>query len=365
MMWRLLIGLLAISPVTTGQYGNIDSLLKLLVQKTDTGRVDCLNELSYQYSLANTEAAAARCAGAGYQLATLQHYQHGIAEALYNQALIEQHFHNNFSKAAVLGKTALAAYRSTGNQTNLSRLYISLAFVSFAQSKFDEALDYARKSGEISGTKGKQADMQEAESIQAVIYLQQGDYKKAFELNRQILSKAIRNHDTVIIRALPTSFGEICMKIGDYRQALRYFRAYYDQLTAEDLRFQSMNEFDVWSAMEFAEIFTHLGMYDSALYRYKAFDSTHAAEKDLRVFLVSKGEYFLVQKKIRSRPALFLERIGIAYFPERSQRNDADATGHRKYLPGASAGTACFSICTTRAGDCPRSKRQSSFTGCL
>ena len=320
MMWLILIGLMEISLLSAAQNSEIDSLLKALHPVSDTGRVDCLNELSYQYTIANRKDSAQYFAQAGYQLAKQQGYTHGMAEATFNQALIEQHFYNNFRKAETLGKTSLDFYKVSFNKKNQARLYVSLAFVSFAQSKYDEALAYARRSGEINKAEGNLADIQEAESIQAVIYLQQGDYNKAFEVNRQILAEAIRDNNQVLIRAQPTAFGEICMKIGDYRQALRYFREYYNQVTPEDIKFQLVNEFDVWSAMEFAEIFTHLGMYDSALYRYQSFDSAHAADKDLRVFLVSKGEYFLMQKNYSSALPYFLK--GLKLHTERNDRNE-------------------------------------------
>ena len=46
--------------------------------------------------------------------------------------------------------------------------------------------------------------------------------------------------------------------------------------------------------MEYAEIYSHLNMFDSALYRYNLFDTSGLAEKDLRIYLVSKGEYYML-----------------------------------------------------------------------
>ncbi len=46
--------------------------------------------------------------------------------------------------------------------------------------------------------------------------------------------------------------------------------------------------------MEFAEIYSHLNMFDSALFDIILFDTSKAPDKDLRIFLVSKGEYFML-----------------------------------------------------------------------
>jgi hypothetical protein len=91
-------------------------------------------------------------------------------------------------------------------------------------------------------------------------------------------------------------------------------------MTPEDLQFQRANEFETWARMEFAEIFTHLGMYDSALYRFEHFDSAHAIDKDLRVFLVSKGEYFLIRGELATALPYFLK--GLQLHKSRNDRNE-------------------------------------------
>jgi LytS/YehU family sensor histidine kinase len=72
--------------------------------------------------------------------------------------------------------------------------------------------------------------------------------------------------------------------------------------------------------MEFAEIYTHLQQYDSALYRYNLFDSANADEKDLRVFLVSKGEYYLAVKQYSNALQNFLK--GLHYHKKLKDTNE-------------------------------------------
>lgn len=320
MMWLILIGLLEISLVSAAQNREIDSLSRSLRPLRDTGQIDCLNELSYQYTLANRKDSAEYFADMAYRLSGQQGYRHGLAEATFNKASIAEHFYNNFGKAEELGKSALVLFGTTGNKTSVARLYSSLSFVTFAQSRYDEALVYAKRSGELNRAKGNVIGVQDAEGLLVVIYLQQGDYSKAFEVNRRLVDEAMSYHDEARVKGQQIAFGEICMKIGDYRQALSYFRMVYDQITPQDLQYQIVNEFDVWAQMEFAEIFTHLGMYDSALYRYNSFDSAHASDKDLRVFLVSKGEYFLIQEQFSAALPYFMK--GLQLHRLRNDRNE-------------------------------------------
>ncbi|MCI0616430.1 histidine kinase, partial [bacterium] len=70
-------------------------------------------------------------------------------------------------------------------------------------------------------------------------------------------------------------------------------------------------EYNVWAQMEFAETYSFLRQYDSALYRYNLFDTTHAKEKDLRIFLVSKGEYFLMRKEYNKALQNFLRGLDL------------------------------------------------------
>ena len=54
----------------------------------------------------------------------------------------------------------------------------------------------------------------------------------------------------------------------------------------------------IWDYTIYAELFSLTQQYDSALYYYNYFDSAKTDTQNLRVFLVSKGEYFLIQKRL-------------------------------------------------------------------
>jgi len=49
--------------------------------------------------------------------------------------------------------------------------------------------------------------------------------------------------------------------------------------------------------MQLAEIYWHLNKYDSAISVYNLFDTSRANEKDLRIFLLSKAEFYLQIKE--------------------------------------------------------------------
>jgi hypothetical protein len=84
------------------------------------------------------------------------------------------------------------------------------------------------------------------------------------------------------------------MEIEDYSLALNYYRSVFQNFTpADSIRLLKAEDL-VWAKMEYAEIYSHLNMFDSALYRYNLFDTSNVPEIDLRIFLVSKGEYFML-----------------------------------------------------------------------
>ncbi|HYK57596.1 MAG TPA: hypothetical protein VEV15_14105, partial [Flavisolibacter sp.] len=123
----------------------IDSLKKGLSGLTDTPRVDCLNQLSYQYILAEKKDIALHYASLAYQESKQSNYIHGIAESLSLQSQIAKHFDDDFIQSEVLGKESLRWYEQTANKKGIDNLYSYLIYTVFSQSRFDEAISYTEK----------------------------------------------------------------------------------------------------------------------------------------------------------------------------------------------------------------------------
>jgi LytS/YehU family sensor histidine kinase len=74
----------------------------------------------------------------------------------------------------------------------------------------------------------------------------------------------------------------------------------------------------VGTKMEYAELLMYANQLDSALYYYNKFDSANAEIKDLRYFLISKGEYYLFLKQYKTALPYFQK--GLIYHMQLDDR---------------------------------------------
>ncbi len=188
--------------VCFAQREQIDSLKKILPSLHDSARVDCLNELSDIYlkfippkrpvTNRNIVDTAAKYAALAYEEAIKINYIHGRAESLSYKGEIEN-ISDNFLAQEKLSLEAIALYKKTSNKKRLAETYWNLGQSLYAQSFFAEAiknLDTAYawyiKSGKVSGRYW---------GLSTAIYMESGNYEKAFELARKGLDIAIQNKD--------------------------------------------------------------------------------------------------------------------------------------------------------------------------
>ena len=302
----------------------IDSLKRILPSLQDTARIDCLNALIYAYTLISKKDSAADYATLAYEEAKRAGYTHGIAEAISRKAGIVQHFENNFIKEEALANNSLQWYNKTANKKNIEILYDQLAFARFSQSFYDEAIGYLQKEYECYKKAGDEYGMGQVTSFIGSIYVNKGDYDKGFDFQQQNLQLALKYRNEAWIKGAFTGIGQLCLRIEDYPSALYYYRKVLQKVTYEDSIYQGSHEDNTWTEMEFAEIYTHLHQYDSALYRYNLFDSANAQEKDLRVFLISKGEYYFAIKQYENALKNFVK--GLYYHQKLKDTNEITRT---------------------------------------
>ncbi len=95
--------------------------------------------------------------------------------------------------------------------------------------------------------------------------------------------------------------GLMYMLLEDYPEALSFWRKLFSG---------SKNKFlNTWNLTEYAQLLTLANESDSALYYYNLFDSAKAGIGDLRLFIVSKGEYFLYLKQFKTALPYFLKGL--------------------------------------------------------
>jgi tetratricopeptide (TPR) repeat protein len=276
------------------QTPRIDNLRIAVYHLKDSARVDSMNELSQQFIDLSLKDSAEYYATAAYHGSKSLNYLHGLAVSLFRQGSMQTYFYGNFVEAEKLDRASIDVYQKTGNKGGLGPTLVHLAFVCFSQSNYDEALKYSDECYALGKKTLDTARMLDILDLYTQIYLKRGEFDKGFNAAQEDLQLSVLTGDSVAIKGCALGLGTLCMGIEDYPLALNYYRAMFQNFTREDSISLLKAEDLVWAKMEYAEIYSHLKMFDSALYRYNLFDTSQVPEKDLRIFLVSKGEYYML-----------------------------------------------------------------------
>jgi tetratricopeptide (TPR) repeat protein len=293
------------------QTAHINKLRKIVPILKDSARIDSMNVLSLEFIEQSVKDSAAYYAMVSYNESKSRHYIHGMAESLSLQGYMKTYFYGNLAEAEKLDKASIGLYQQTGNKTGLAETYNRLSFVCFGQSKYDEALKF---SDECYARYKKSLDefgMSDILQLVTQIHLKRGEFDLGFDAGEAALQLSTHRGDRAEIKGCLLGLGSVCMGIEDYSLALNYYRSVFQNFTAEDSIILLKSEDLVWAKMEYAEIFSHLNMPDSAIYRYNLFDTSNIAEKDLRIFLVSKGEYFMLSGQYDKALAHLLKGLAI------------------------------------------------------
>jgi tetratricopeptide (TPR) repeat protein len=277
-----------------GQTVQIENLRKALPKLKDSARIDSMNELSLQYINMELKDSAEYYASKAYVESRALNYIHGEAVSRSHQAKIKTQFHADFVEAENLYREAVSLFDKTNNKRSLADTYGQLGFACFVQGKYDEALDVAQEGYRLYKKNLDVLGQADILGMITQVYLKRGEFDKGFDAAREVLQLRTSLHIQSEIKGSLLNFGSLCMGIEDYPLALDYYRSYFENFTAKDSLDLIADEDLVWSKMEFAEIYSHLNMLDSALYLYNQFDTMREPENNLRIFLVSKGEYFML-----------------------------------------------------------------------
>lgn len=315
---RLFLGivLLSLTFTTRGQYhsypSSIDRLEALLRKLRDSARVDCLNELGFRYCQLNQNVPAERYATMALEEATRLHYVHGVAEAYVTRAAVQRRFYNNFYHTELLARHALHLYQSTPNKKGLAYGTLELGLALFAESKYEEALVHLERAFAFFRQKGMSNEMLVALSNIGQVYRESGQYDKAFSTFRNGLQLAQRYGNLERTIEAYVNIGDLYMAIEDYPTALTYYRNLF--------RFREPEDFGTDNLMVYAELLSRTRQYDSARYYYNRFDSAYAGKKELRYYLVSKGEYYLDRNDYKNSLKLLLK--GLEYHRQLNDQNE-------------------------------------------
>jgi sensor histidine kinase YesM len=306
------------------QNKEIDSLKKVLLSLTDTARTDCLNELSIQFTRIEKKDSAMYYADKAFAEAKKINYNHGIAVSFVRKSRIVKHFDDDFIQSERLAKESLNWYKKTANQQGLYDVYYELIYSAMAQSHFNEAIEYTQRTYEWCKENNDEFHMGETLGSFPSIYKNAGNYEKSFEYCEQFRQLAVKENNKLWLSSSLFQLGELYMKIDDYASALNYYRQAFKMDDPDIINYRVTGDWDIWVKMEYAEIFSHLNQFDSALHYFELYKPAKKDDRYFRVYLVSIGEYYFLQKRYDEALQNFLP--GLYYHKKLNDRNEIQRT---------------------------------------
>lgn len=299
----------------SAQQEKIDSLKKVLPKLKDTTRIDCLLELSCQYFCTPEKDSIIHYTQIAYEESKKINYIHGLAVSYVRKSGIANCTHNDYPETEKYAREALKWFSITGNKKELSVAYFMLGRALTNQSHYDEALTNIQLAYQLAKKDGDEDWMGSSLETMTDIYRDRGDYVKLLESQQELVKRDRRLGDINYY-----SFHELWVLglmyrlLEEYTTALPFWR-----------RLFLVNGFGwSWNQMEYAELLTFANEPDSALYYYNKFDSAKAEIKDLRFFLISKGEYYLYLKQYNAALPYFSK--GLRYHQQLNDRRQINRT---------------------------------------
>ncbi len=298
------------------QTETLDSLKKALPSLHDSARVHCLNDLSNAYIQTKKKDSAEYFANLAYEESKKISYIHGIAEAYLLKAVMADRF-SDCSQTEKMAREAIKWFNLTSNKKDLDNVYWLLAIALFKQSNYDEALYNSKLCYELAKKTGDQDGWDHALETMTDIYRERGEYDKLLEAQGEIIQGERTRDDNqdYTIHELWV-MGLMYMLLEEYPTALSYWRRLFVE--------RKNNYFGTWNQMEYAQLLILSNQPDSALYYYNHFDSAKANIGNLRIFLVSKGEYHLFLKQYNTALPYFLK--GLIYYRQVNDRPQVKRT---------------------------------------
>ncbi len=303
---------------------NIENLKKVLPVLHDSSRIDCLNELSICYTQIEKKDSAVYYADSALAEAKILNYIHGIADAYARKSRIVKHFDEDFLLEESLSKESLRFYEKTSDKKGIYDVFHELILSLHAQSRFDEAIEYAQQAYNRCKETNDESHLADILGMFPAIYKDAGNYEKSFEYSKLYHQLAVKTNNKLLISSSLSQLGELYMKIDDYPSALTSFRELFQLDDPDIVNARVTGDWDIWVKMEYAEIFSHLNQFDSARYYLELFKPAENDFKYFRVYLVSMGEYYFLQKMYNAALQNFLQ--GLYFHKKLNDRNEIQRT---------------------------------------
>ncbi len=284
----------------TAQRVRIDSLKIILRTASDTTKINCLNKLSREYYLFNTDTAW-NCAMEAYNLAVKTSFIKGKAEGLLNLAQITQE-RGNISGAEKYFRQVPDLYKEINDLREYNNAIAILGYNLYLQLRFYEARALKEKNLTYYKTLADDVGLAYTYRVIGKTYEEQGYYEKAFEYFHKDMLITRKIEEYKGSRRDQYMWGNYYMAglykdAGDSKTALAYYR-----LSAQRAK---ENELPDYYNSRMGDINSLLHNYDSARYYYQLehyLISLRLVDTILKINFLSDaniniGETYLAQNK--------------------------------------------------------------------
>ena len=263
----LLIPILFINALLFSQNSTVDSLeVALQNEKTDTGKIILLYELSVAYQDSKPDSALMLAEDAYYQ-SKKKKFIKGQSWAL-NQMAFAFNSIGNFSKALGYYIEQLKIEETRGYADNIAGVYLAIALLYDNAKDYDRAIFYATKADSII-TVNKFENLSLYSSLDiGEIYEKKNMLDSALAYTKRCYAKSVHANNDLVKGTALNNLGNIYLKSGNFHEALINFKAALVLLN-------SSNDYNTYaeSTLGLAKIFEHDQQNDSAiLYGKKSFN---------------------------------------------------------------------------------------------
>ena len=296
-----------------------DSLKQLLqTEKTDTGRVLLLADLSFEYLESKPDTTLVIALEA-YTLSKRIDFLKGEALSL-NRVSNAYYALGNYPKAMECLLQALEIYEKINNLDGLQRAYTHMGLIYLEQGDYRQSLEYFIKSKELAEKNRNQKSISIvlANIGQNYYYLKIFDSARQYTLQSYNIASKI-NYSRIVGYSLAI-LGEIYFETGQYTLALEYYRLSIPDSKKADNDFRLCQTF-----LGMAKVFEQTGQNDSSLYYAKQSLAVANEKGFLKQVLDASlyiSHFFEAGKKLDS--AFIYQKIGIgandSLFSQQKQR---------------------------------------------
>ena len=305
------------------QQQKIDSLQKILPSLEDTARIDCLINIGIQYIFLEVgkgslyqpyRDSVLYYTNTAFDEAKKINYIHGIAESFVPKAALQNHFLSSFKEMEILAREALKWFALTSNKRQIEIPYWQVAAALFSQYRNEEAETFIDQSYYWAEKNDNSEWMSFVLGFKYETYRDIGEYEKAYEAFRksQQLNLSFKGQKDPIYESYVLA--ELQRRLGNYSTALNHYK---ELVAMIDLPHEN-----IWFRVCYPELFALNGQFDSAQYYYDRIDSSKCSRDELRFYLVSLGEFYLLKNKYAE--ALDLLTRGLFYHREAKDKTQVN-----------------------------------------